>query len=126
MQKTFLYAKLHQARITHADLDYEGSMAIDEELLQAASILEYEQIQVYNLDNAARFTTYAIRARQGSRIIGANGACAHLVKPGHRVIICSYAMMEMHEWQKFTPIVLFMDEENNYSFTPKKIAAAIA
>ncbi len=115
MKRTFLYAKIHQARVTHADLNYEGSFAIDEDILTASSILENEQIQIYNLDNAARFTTYAIRAEKGSRIMGANGACAHLVKPGDRVIICAYASMTIDEYKKFKPTVLFMDEENNYS-----------
>lgn len=115
MQKTFLHAKLHQARITHADVNYEGSMAIDEELLAAAGILENEQIQVYNIDNAARFTTYAIRAPHGSRKIASNGACAHLAKPGHRVIICAYAVLESHEWQNFSPKILLLDEQNEFS-----------
>lgn len=120
MQRTFLYAKLHQARVTHADVNYEGSLAIDNELLQAANILENEQIQIYNIDNAARLTTYAISAPKGSRIIGANGACAHLVRPGHRIIICAFAIMEKHEWENFIPTVLFLDEKNNFSVKDDK------
>jgi aspartate 1-decarboxylase len=116
MQRTFLYAKLHQARVTHADINYEGSLAIDEELLQASTILPNEQIQIYNIDNAARLTTYAILAPHGSRIIGANGACAHLVRPGHRIIICAYARMEKFEWENFTPTVLFLDDKNNFVY----------
>lgn len=123
MNRTFLYAKLHQARITHADLDYEGSFAIDQEILEASTILENEQIHVYNIDNAARFTTYAIAAQRGSRIMGANGACAHLVKPGDRVIICAYASMDKREYSVFKPTVLFLDSMNNY--IPKKVESEI-
>lgn len=114
MKRTFLYAKLHQARVTDADPDYEGSFAIDADILRASGILENEQIHVYNIDNANRFVTYAIKAPKGSKMMGANGACAHLVKPGHRVIICSFAAMEEHEWKGFQPKVLFLDAENNY------------
>ncbi len=115
MQRIFLYAKIHRARVTHADLNYEGSLSIDRELLDTANILENEQIQIYNLDNAARLTTYAIPAAAGSKIIGANGACAHLVRPGHRIIICAYATMEKNEWENFSPIILYCDGENNFS-----------
>jgi aspartate 1-decarboxylase len=115
MKRTFLFAKLHQARVTHADLDYEGSFAIDKNILEASSILENEQIQVYNIDNANRFVTYAIAAPRGSKMMCANGACAHLVTKGDRVIICSYATMEEHEWKQHTPKILFLDEDNNYS-----------
>jgi aspartate 1-decarboxylase len=121
MQRIFLYAKIHQARVTHADLNYEGSLSIDQELLQASHILENEQIQIYNIDNAARLTTYAISAPHGSRIIGANGACAHLVRPGHRIIICAFASMEPHEWENFSPTVLFLDEKNNFSVKKKQL-----
>lgn len=114
MKRIFMYAKLHQAHVTCADPDYEGSFSIDEELLEASGILENEQVQVYNIDNAERFTTYAIKAPRGSRMMGANGACAHKVKPGHRVIICTYAELEPHEWINFKPTVLFLDQNNNF------------
>jgi len=115
MKRTFLYAKLHQARVTNADPDYEGSFAIDAEILEASSILPNEQIHVYNIDNANRFVTYAIAAPRGSKMMGANGACAHLVGLGDRVIICSYAALDEHEWKTFTPKVLFLDENNQYT-----------
>lgn len=126
MKRTFLYAKLHQACVTQADLHYEGSFAIDEDILEASSILENEQIQIYNITNAQRFTTYAIKAPRGSRTMAANGACARLVSPGDRVIICAYAEMEPHEWQHFEPTVLFLNEKNQYvkkSKTPEWVAA---
>lgn len=113
MKKIFLYAKIHQACVTHADLNYEGSFAIDEEILEASTILENEQIHVYNINNGARFITYAIKAKRYSKIMGANGACARLVSPEDRVIICAYAMMDEHEWKGFRPNVLHMDKQNN-------------
>jgi aspartate 1-decarboxylase len=120
MKRTFLYAKLHQARVTQADPDYEGSFAIDADILEASSILENEQIHVYNIDNANRFVTYAIRAPRGSKTMSANGACAHLVKLGDRVIICAFAEMEKQEWEVFKPTILFLDKNNHY--TQKKLS----
>lgn len=114
MKRKFLYAKLHQATVTQADLYYEGSFSIDGELLEVSGILENEQIHVLNINNGNRFITYAIKAPNGSKIIGANGACAHLVNPGDRVIICSYAELETHEQINFQPTILFLDESNNY------------
>jgi len=114
MRRTFLYAKLHQAAVTGAELDYEGSFGIDEEILEASGILPNEQIQVYNVNNANRFTTYAIAAKRGSREMCANGACAHLVSKGDRVIICSYAELEVNEQASHNPTVLFLDKDNNF------------
>lgn len=122
MNRIFLYAKLHQARVTHADLNYEGSFAIDEAILEASTILENEQIQVYNIDNGARFTTYALRAARGSKIMAANGACAHLVTPGDKVIICAYASMTLNEYQIFKPRILFLDHNNNFTLKELMIA----
>lgn len=116
MRRHFLLAKLHQARITSADLEYEGSFGIDKELLEAAGILENEVVHIYNIDQGTRFSTYAIPEPRGSRCMQANGACAHLVKPGDRVIICVYAEMEKHEWMTHKPTVLFLDEHNNYRY----------
>jgi aspartate 1-decarboxylase len=90
MQVTLLKCKLHRACVTHAELEYEGSCAIDEDLMGLAGIREYEQIQIYNVTNGERFTTYAIRAEAGSRIISVNGAAAHKASPGDRVIICGH------------------------------------
>ncbi len=89
MHTIMLKAKLHMARVTHAVLNYEGSCAIDGDLLDMAGIRENEQIQIYNVENGERFTTYAIRGEEGSRLISINGAAAHLASPGHRIIICS-------------------------------------
>ena len=97
MQLTMLKCKLHRARVTHAELDYEGSCAIDGRLLDLAGIHEYEQIQIYNVGNGERFTTYAIRAEENSRIISVNGAAAHKASPGDRVIICAYGRIKENE-----------------------------
>ena len=94
MNLTMLKAKLHRACVTHAELDYDGSCAIDSKLLDAAGILEFEQINIYNIANGERFTTYAIRAEAGSGIISVNGAAAHKARVGDRVIIAAYTTME--------------------------------
>jgi aspartate 1-decarboxylase len=112
MQLTLLKAKLHRACVTHAELDYEGSCAIDAELLELAGILEYEQIQIYNVTGGERFTTYAIRAEAGSRIISVNGAAAHKARPGDRVIICAYGSMSEQEAKLHKPKLVYLDEHN--------------
>ena len=121
MQLTLLKAKLHQARVTHSELEYEGSCAIDADLLNKAGIHEYEQIHIYNLNNGERFTTYAIRAQAGSRIISINGAAAHKAEPGDRVIICSYAALDQHEVANFKPTLVYLDENNHIKRTSDQI-----
>jgi aspartate 1-decarboxylase len=112
MQTTLLKSKLHHARVTHSELEYEGSCAIDGRLLEAANIREYEQIQIYNLANGERFTTYAIRAQDDSGIISINGAAAHKAKPGDRVIICTYAVLSQQEAAAFKPTLIYLDAHN--------------
>ncbi|NIP72135.1 MAG: aspartate 1-decarboxylase [Gammaproteobacteria bacterium] len=112
MLRTMLKAKLHHARVTHAELEYEGSCAVDGVLLDAADIREYEQIQVYNLTNGERFTTYAIRALDGSGTVSVNGAAARKASPGDRVIICSYAAVDAKELAEFRPTLIYVDEGN--------------
>jgi len=113
MQLTVLKAKLHSARVTHSELEYEGSCAIDGDLLDKAGIHEYEQIQIYNINNGERFTTYAIRAKDHSRIISVNGAAAHKASPGDRVIICSYARIDEKEIRAHKPTLIYLDEDNH-------------
>ena len=113
MQITLLKSKLHHANVTHSELEYEGSCAIDGRLLEAAAIREYEQIQIYNLNNGERFITYAIRAQNGSGIISVNGAAAHKAGPGDRVIICSYAGVDEKEAARFKPVLVYLDEHNH-------------
>ncbi|MEX2524576.1 MAG: aspartate 1-decarboxylase [Gammaproteobacteria bacterium] len=113
MQVTVLKAKLHQACVTHSELEYDGSCAIDGLLLDRAGIHEYEQIQIYNITNGERFTTYAIRAEEGSRVISVNGAAAHKASPGDRVIICSYVGLDEKELARFKPTLIYLDEHNH-------------
>jgi aspartate 1-decarboxylase len=126
MQITLLKSKLHHARVTHSELEYEGSCAIDAALLEAANIREYEQIQIYNVTNGERFTTYAIRAEAGSRVISVNGAAAHRASPGDRVIICAYAAMDEAEADAFKPSLVYLDEHNRVQRTGDQIPAQAA
>ena len=112
MQRTMLKAKLHRVHVTHSELHYEGSCAIDDNLLDAADIREYQQIDLYNVTNGERFTTYAIRAQRGSGIISVNGAAAHKANPGDILIIATYAMYEEAELQAFHPQLVYVNERN--------------
>jgi aspartate 1-decarboxylase len=112
MQLNMLKCKLHQARVTHAELDYDGSCAIDSRLLDLAGIVEFEQIQIYNITNGERFTTYAILAAPGSGIISVNGAAAHKARVGDRVIICAYANFEAAEAKIHKPRLVYLDAAN--------------
>ena len=112
MQITMLKSKLHRVHVTHSELHYEGSCAIDENLLDAADIREYQQIDIYNVTNGERFTTYAIRAQRASGIISVNGAAAHKADPGDILIIASYAMYSEIELQKFHPKLVYVDARN--------------
>ena len=112
MQRTLLKSKLHRATVTHSELHYEGSCAIDEALLDAANIHEYEQIQIYNVTNGERFTTYAIRAARGSGIISVNGAAAHKASPGDLVIIATYAVYNELELARYAPELVYIGAGN--------------
>ena len=113
MQLTLLKCKLHRAAVTHAEVDYEGSCAVDTNLLEAAGILENEQVEIYNITNGERFSTYAIRAERGSKVISVNGAAAHKAKPGDRVIICAYAGMSAAEAEVYRPSLVYLNEFND-------------
>ncbi|GAB0148338.1 aspartate 1-decarboxylase [Marichromatium gracile] len=126
MHLTLLKCKLHRACVTHSELDYEGSCAIDDELLALAGIREYEQIQIYNVTNGERFTTYAIRAEAGSRVISVNGAAAHKAAPGDRVIICAFATMTEAEADAHKPALVYLDERNQVLRTGDAIPAQAA
>ena len=126
MHLTLLKCKLHRACVTHSEVDYEGSCAIDEELLELAGIREYEQIQIYNVTNGERFTTYAIRAEAGSRVISVNGAAAHKAAPGDRVIICAYATLSESEADVFQPSLVYLNEHNRVMRTGNAIPAQAA
>jgi len=121
MQLTLLKTKLHRACVTHSELEYEGSCAIDGDLLAASGIHEYEQIHIYNVTNGERFTTYAIRAEAGSQVISVNGAAAHKASPGDRIIICAYATLEQEEVSLFKPTLVYLDEKNVITHTSDAI-----
>jgi len=112
MLLTMMKAKLHRATVTQADLDYEGSISIDRELLDAAGILPHEQVDVLNINNGQRFTTYAIEAPAGSRVIGVNGAAARLVQAGDKVIIVAYCQLDAAEARNYHPSVVLLDDRN--------------
>lgn len=126
MQTLMLKAKLHRACVTHCELDYEGSCAIDSELLERSGILEYEQIQIYDIANGERFTTYAIRAEAGSRIISINGAAAHKANVGDRIIICAYGSYDEAEVLKHNPKLVYLDENNQITRTGNAIPTQAA
>ncbi len=126
MQLNLLKCKLHRACVTHAELDYDGSCAIDRDLMQLAGILPYEQIQIYNITNGERFTTYAIEAEAGSRVISVNGAAAHKAAPGDRVIICAYAVLEQRDVADFKPTLVYLNERNQVERTSASIAVQAA
>lgn len=109
---TMLKSKIHRARVTQADLNYEGSITVDMDLLNAAGILPYEQVDVLNITNGARFTTYAIEGKAGSGIIGVNGAAARLVQADDLVIICAYVQMDETTAKKHNPVVVLVDDKN--------------
>ena len=126
MQITLLKAKLHKAMVTHSELAYEGSCSIDSTLLDTAGIHEYEQIQIYTLNNGERFTTYAILAEAGSGVISVNGAAAHKADPGDRVIICAYARLAEDEVAKFKPTLVYLNESNQVTHTSNQIPVQAA
>lgn len=123
MQLTMMKAKLHRAVVTQADLHYEGSISIDADLLDAAGILPNEQVDVLNINNGERFTTYAITAPRGSKVFGINGAAARLAQPGDRIIVVSYAMMDAEAAKNWDPAVVLLDEANEV-VSPAKADAA--
>ena len=112
MNLTFLKSKLHGARVTHSELHYDGSCAIDSNILEQASIYEYEKIEIYNITNGERFSTYTILAQPGSGIISVNGAAAHKASPGDKLVICAYVDVAKEKIKKHKPILVYLDEEN--------------
>jgi aspartate 1-decarboxylase len=110
--RTLLKSKIHRATVTEANLEYEGSVTIDTDLMDAADLLPYEQVQIYDCTNGSRLTTYAIPGEAGSGEICINGAAAHLVKPGDVVIIASYAQMDEAEARGWQARRVFVDRAN--------------
>ena len=113
MQIEFLYSKIHRATVTDANLEYVGSITIDEELMEAANLLEGMKVDILDVNNGERFQTYVIKGKRGNRDICLNGAAARKVAVGDKVIIVSYAMMTLEEKKSFSPTVIMVDEKNN-------------
>lgn len=126
MQRTMLKSKLHRVTVTQAELHYEGSCAIDEDLLDAADIKEYQQIEIWNVNNGNRFTTYAIRADRGTGTISVNGAAARLAAPGDLLIIATFASYNEIELQKFHPDLVYVDARNRITNQKHSIPAQAA
>lgn len=128
MNLNMLKAKIHRATVTHAELHYEGSIAIDGILLDASGIREYEQIHAWNINNGKRFVTYALRAEEGSGIISVNGSAAHRAQPGDLIIIAAFAQFAEAEAALFQPTLVYVDADNRISHTnrsiPKQMAVA--
>ncbi|MGK0446144.1 MAG: aspartate 1-decarboxylase [Bermanella sp.] len=121
-----LKAKIHQARVTQAVLNYEGSCAIDGKLLALTGMREFEQIQIYNMENGARFTTYVIRGEDDSGIISVNGAAARLAQVGDRLIICAYGTYDEKELANFKPKMVYTNADNTVSHTSFDIPVQVA
>jgi aspartate 1-decarboxylase len=126
MQKMMLQAKLHRVRVTHSELHYEGSCAIDEALLDASGIREYQQIDIYNVNNGERFTTYAIRAQRNSGVISVNGAAARKVAVGDLLIIAAFAGYSELELAKYYPQIIYVDDANRIVGGRKQIPVQAA
>jgi aspartate 1-decarboxylase len=126
MRRILLRAKLHRVTVTHSELDYEGSVAIDGRLLDIADIREYERVEIYNIANGNRFATYAIRAEEGSGIISINGAAAHKASPGDLVIIAAYGEFEEKELLNHKPKLVYVDASNRVTHTRNAIPVQVA
>lgn len=112
MQREMLLGKIHRAKVTHCELHYEGSCAIDLDLMESSGIVEFQRIDIYVIDNGERFSTYAIKGERGSGMISLNGAAARKAQKGDLVIIAAYGMLEDKELENFKPKLVFVDEQN--------------
>ena len=126
MLRTLLNSKIHRASVTHCELNYEGSCAIDEDLLEAGNIGENEQVHLWNINNGERFITYAIRAEPGSRIISVNGSAARRTAVGDLVIIAAFAQVDEAELKGFKPQLVFIDGDNRIKDERSTIAVQMA
>lgn len=126
MNTIMLKGKLHRVTVTHSELEYEGSCAIDGHLLKTAGIREYEQIEIYNVTNGERFTTYAILAEEHSGIISVNGAAAHKADPNDIIIICAYVGLNQQELVSFKPKLVYVDSQNQITQTRNTIPVQVA
>ncbi|KRG45712.1 aspartate decarboxylase [Stenotrophomonas panacihumi] len=126
MQLSLLKAKIHRATVTHSELNYEGSIAIDDLLLQASGIREFEQVHIWDVTNGSRFTTYAIRAEAGSGVISLNGGAARHVQVGDLVIIAAFVGLSAEEADTFKPDLVYVDGQNKITHTNHSIPTQAA
>ena len=126
MNRTMLKSKIHRARITDADLHYVGSITVDADLLDAADILEHEQVHVLDIDNGARFETYTIAGARGSGEMKVNGAAARLVQPGDTIIVISYASYDTADLETYEPKVVHVNERNEIVTVDDAVAELLA
>lgn len=126
MQITLLKGKLHMASVTQAELWYDGSCAIDADLVKLAGLQEFEQIEIYNVDNGERFSTYVILAAPGSKTISMNGAAARRVQVGDRVIIAAYGQLSEKEAENHKPKLVYLNADNTIERTANTIAVQVA
>ena len=112
MIRTLLKSKLHRATVTDADIEYEGSVTIDTDLMDAADLIEHERVDIWDVTNGARLSTYVIPGERGSGTIAINGAAAHLIKPGDKVIIASFVQLTDAEARSYQPRICFVDARN--------------
>ena len=113
MKKTLLRSKLHRINVTQVELDYEGSCAVDTEILSKGNMQEYEKIDIYNVANGERFSTYLMAAEAGSKTVSINGAAAHKASPNDIIIICSYGLFNEQEALSHEPVLVYFDSDNN-------------
>ena len=113
MKKTLLRSKLHRINVTQVELDYEGSCAVDTEILSKGNMQEYEKIDIYNVTNGERFSTYLMAAEAGSKTVSINGAAAHKASPNDIIIICSYGLFNEQEALSHEPVLVYFDTDNN-------------
>ena len=121
MMRTMLKCKIHRANVTEAVLHYEGSITIDETLMEAAGLVEYEQVHIYNIDNGNRFSTYVIRGERDSGVICVNGAAARKVSRGDLLIIANYAAYDEQELANFQPTLVYVDGENRITSVKRRV-----
>jgi aspartate 1-decarboxylase len=122
MQRFMLKSKVHRAVVTHADVDYEGSLTMDLDLLEAADIVPYEQVHVWNVTRGTRLWTYAMEGARGSGVVCVNGAAAHLVQPGDLVIVATFTELDDAAARGYKPRVVLVDEQNRPRATVEEIA----
>ena len=113
MQRQMLKSKIHRATVTDCDVDYIGSITVDTELMAQADLITNEQVHVWDIDNGSRFVTYVIDGEPGSRTMQVNGAAAHLVEPGHKIIVASFGAYDEKDMEHYAPVVVHVDDENN-------------